>query len=174
MKKLIFAFMLLVVNQLAFAQTESVDRFVRKYKRTATGDKVDLTVPGWLIRMGSNFIKEEQMEGVDVKALCRKLNEIRIVAIEGGHQLEPTEFNQIIKDVKAENYEELINVRESKGSRISIMMRERKGFIRDLFIMVHERDEFVLLDIGCKLTMEDISEIFRNVETGNGKKLIKL
>ena len=40
MKKLLFlTFILLTVNQLAQAQTESIDRFVRKYKRSATGEK---------------------------------------------------------------------------------------------------------------------------------------
>jgi hypothetical protein len=165
MKKfLFFIFILLTVNQLAQAQTESIDRFVRKYKRSATGEKVDITVPGWLIRFGMRFIDEKDMEGVDIQAIARKISEVRIVSIEGGGKVPHSEFQKLINDAKAENFEELLNIRDS-GDNVHIMVREKKGFIRDLFIMVQESSgEFVLLDIGGKFTMDDISRAIQDVQ----------
>jgi hypothetical protein len=165
MKKLLFiTFILLTINQLAQAQTESIDRFVRKYKRSATGEKVDITVPGWLIRFGTRFIDEKDLEGVDIQAIARKISEIRVVSIEGGSKIPHSDFMKLMNDAKAEDFEELMNVR-SDGDNVHIMMRERKGFIRDLFIIVQENSgDFVLLDIGGKFTMEDINRAIQNVE----------
>jgi Domain of unknown function (DUF4252) len=170
MKKLLFfVFILLTVNQLAQAQTESIDRFVRKYKRAATGDKVDITVPGWLIRFGTNFIKEEDMEGVDIQAIARKISSVRIVSIEGGAKIASADFKSLMDDAKEENFEELLNIRDN-GDNIHIMVREKKGLIRDLFIMVQENSgEFVLLDIGGKFTMEDISRAIQDVKLNKEK-----
>ncbi|MBL7817673.1 MAG: DUF4252 domain-containing protein [Saprospiraceae bacterium] len=168
MKKLLFlTFILLTINTLAQAQTESIDRFVRKYKRSATGEKVDITVPGWLIRFGTKFIKEEDLEGVDIQAIARKISEVRVVSIEGGSKIPHTDFMRLINDAKSENFEELLNIR-SDGDNVHILMREKKGFIRDLFIMVQDNDgEFVLLDIGGKFTMEDINQAIQEVKIKN-------
>ncbi len=165
MKKLLFlTFILLTINQLTQAQTESIDRFVRKYKRSATGEKVDITVPGWLLRIGTHFIKEEDMDGVDIQAIARKISDVRIVSIEGGGKVPFGEFQKLINDAKSENFEELLNVR-SDGDNVHIMLREKKGLIRDLFIMVQESDgEFVLLDIGGKFTMDDINRAIQKVD----------
>lgn len=166
MKKLLFlSFILLTVNQLAQAQTESIDRFVRKYKRSATGEKVDITVPGWLVRFGTRFIKEEDLDGVDIQAIAQKISEIRVVSIEGGSKIPHSDFQNLINDAKSENFEELMNIR-SDGDKVHVMMREKKGFIRDLFVMVQDSDgEFVLIDIGGKFTMEDINRAIQDVNT---------
>lgn len=171
MKKLLFlTFILLTVNQLAQAQTESIDRFVRKYKRSATGEKVDITVPGWLIRFGTRFINEEDLEGLDIQALARKISAVRIVSIEGGAKIASSDFQQLINDAKDEQFEELLSVRDN-GDNVHIMMHERKGFIRDLFIMVQESDgEFVLLDIGGKFTMDDINQAIQDVKVNSEKR----
>ena len=174
MKKLLFlTFILLTVNQLAQAQTESIDRFVRKYKRSATGEKVDITVPGWLLRLGTHFIKKDDMEGIDIQALARKVSEVRVVSIEGGAKIAQSDFKKLLDDAKAEQFEELLNVR-SEGDNVHIMMRERKGFIRDLFIMVQESDgEFALVDIGGKFTMDDINQAIQNVKLNSEKRKAK-
>ncbi len=172
-KLLIFIFISLTVNQLAQAQTESIDRFVRKYKRAATGEKVDITVPGWLIRFGTNFIDEEDLEGVDIQAIAKKISEVRIVAIEGGGKLAHADFQNLINDAKEEDFEELLNIRDG-GDNVHVMVRERKGFIRDLFIMVQENSgEFVLLDIGGKFTMDDINRAIQDVQLNDEKRKSK-
>ena len=164
MKKLLFlTFILLTINQLAQAQTESIDRFVRKYKRHATGEKVDITVPGWLVRFGAQFVKEEDLEGVNLQAIARKISDVRVVSIEGGQKILHSDFQALINDAKSENFEELMNIR-SDGDNVHIMMREKKGFIRDLFIMVQDSDgEFVLVDVGGKFTMDDINKVIQDV-----------
>ena len=60
-----------------------------------------------------------------------------------------------------------MNVRE-KGERVNIMIRERKGFIEDILIIVNDKNgEFTLVNIAGKFTMEDINKMIHDVEFNN-------
>jgi hypothetical protein len=167
MKKLLIFVAFIAISQAVMAQTASLDHFIRKHKRTAEGDKVDLTIPGFVVRFGSRFIKKEDLDGVDIRKISRKIDELRIVTFEKAAQIQHADYQQLIADVKAENFEELMNVRE-KGERVNIMIREKKGFIEDILIIVNDKDgEFTLVNIAGKFTMEDINKLIHDVEFNN-------
>ena len=164
MKKLLFLFAFMAVGLTISAQTASLDRFIRKHKRTASGDKIDMTLPGFLVRFGISFIDKDDLEGVDIKRISRKIQEVRIVSLEKGVSVQHAEFQQLMTDIKAENFEELVTVREKGGDRVNIMIRERKGFIEDILLFVNDHDgEFVMVNLEGKFTMEDINKMMANV-----------
>jgi Domain of unknown function (DUF4252) len=168
MKKLLIFFAFIAISQTVMAQTASLDRFIRKHKRMASGDKVDMTLPGFLVRFGVNFIDKQDLEGVDIKRISRKIDELRIVSLEKGVNIKHAEFQQLMTDVKAENFEELMTIREKGGDRVNIMIRERKGFIEDILLFVNDHDgEFVLVNLAGKFTMEDINKMMANVNVKN-------
>jgi hypothetical protein len=168
MKKLLFLFAFMAIGLTISAQTASLDRFIRKHKRMASGDKVDMTLPGFLVRFGVNFIDKQDLEGVDIKRISRKIDELRIVSLEKGVNIQHAEFQQLMTDVKAENFEELMTIREKGGDRVNIMIRERKGFIEDILLFVNDSDgEFVLVNLAGKFTMEDINKMMANVNVKN-------
>jgi hypothetical protein len=165
MKKLLIFMAFMAISQAVFAQTASLDRFIRKHKRTAEGDKVDLTLPGFVIRFGSRFIKKEDLEGVDIRKIARKVDELRVVTFEKAAKIQHADFQQLIEDVKGENFEELMTVREKGGERINVLIREYKGFIEDILLIVNDSDgEFTLVNIAGKFTMDDINTIMKDVE----------
>jgi Domain of unknown function (DUF4252) len=164
MKKLLIFMAFMALSQAVFAQTASLDRFIRKHKRTAEGDKMDLTLPGFLIRFGSRFINKEDLEGVDVRKIARKIDELRVVTFEKAAQIQHADFQQLIADVKGDNFEELMTVRDG-GDRVNVLIREHKGFIEDILVIVNDNDgEFVLVNIAGKFTMEDINKMIKDVE----------
>jgi hypothetical protein len=167
MKKLLIFIAFIAITQAVMAQTASLDHFIRKHKRTAEGDRVDLTIPGFVVRFGSRFIKKEDLDGVDIRKISRKIDELRIVTFEKAAEIQHADYQQLMADVKAENFEELMNVRE-KGERVNIMIRERKGFIEDILIIVNDKNgEFTLVNIAGKFTMEDINKMIHDVEFNN-------
>ena len=167
MKKLLIFIAFIAISQAVMAQTASLDHFIRKHKRTAEGDRVDLTIPGFVVRFGSRFIKKEDLDGVDIRKISRKIDELRIVTFEKAAEIQHADYQQLMADVKAENFEELMNVRE-KGERVNIMIRERKGFIEDILIIVNDKNgEFTLVNIAGKFTMEDINKMIHDVEFNN-------
>jgi hypothetical protein len=165
MKKLLIFIAIMAIGQAAIAQTASLDRFVRKYKKTATGDKVDMTFPGFLVRFGARFIDKDDLDGVDIKRIARKVEELRIVSFEKALAIQHADLQQLMSDVKAENFEELITVREKGGDHVNIMLRERKGFIEDILIFVSDHNgEFTLVNLAGKFTMEDINKMMEKVD----------
>ena len=103
MKKLLIFIAFIAISQAVMAQTASLDHFIRKHKRTAEGDRVDLTIPGFVVRFGSRFIKKEDLDGVDIRKISRKIDELRIVTFEKAAQIQHADYQQLMADVKAEN-----------------------------------------------------------------------
>jgi Domain of unknown function (DUF4252) len=165
MKKLLIFITFIAISQAVMAQTASLDHFVRKHKRTAEGDKVDMTIPGFLIRFGSRFIKKEDLEGVNIRRFSRKIEEVRIVNFEKASRIQYADFQHLMTDVKAENFEELVNVREKGGERVNVLVREHKGFIEDILVIVNDKDgKFTLINLAGKFTMDDINKMMENVD----------
>ena len=164
MKKLFIFMAFMALSQAVLAQTASLDRFIRKHKRTAEGDKIDMTLPGFVIRFGSRFINKEDLEGVDIRKIARKIDELRVVTFEKSAQIQHADFQQLIADVRSDNFEELMTVRDG-GDRVNVLIREHKGFIEDILVIVNDHDgEFVLVNIAGKFTMEDINKMIKDVE----------
>lgn len=175
MKKLILICLTLIINQIAFSQTEAIDKFVRKYKRGAK-EKTDITLPGFVVRFGLNFVDEDDLEGVDVKRLARKISELRIVNIEKDwtDDSKKPDFQQFLNEVRAEKFEELMTVRDN-GEHVNILIREKGNFIRDFLVIVDEKGgEMSLISFSGKFTMEDINKVMENVNFDEkGKNKVK-
>jgi hypothetical protein len=153
------------------AQTQSIERFVNHYKSQATGEKVDISLPGWLVRLGSHFIDEDNLDVVDIRAIAQKISFIRIVTAEGVPKIPQSEWQDVLIDAQSANFEPLMTVR-SEGDNIHILIREKTDFIRDLFILVQDsQGELVLLNIGGKFTMEDITLLMQDMQRKKVKNL---
>lgn len=175
MKKIFILILTVMLCQLnAFSQTESIDRFVRKVKRSNRGsDKIDLSIPGWLIRFGANFVDEDDLDGVDIKFLGKKISHLRVVTIENKNTVAGDDIKGFMSDAHKEGFEDLMQVR-SEGNDIRFMIREKKDIIRNVVLMVNENEhdgDFVLLSIEGKFTMDDINKMIKdvNIDVNNSK-----
>ena len=77
-------------------------------------------------------------------------------------------------DIKNEGYEDLLIVRE-KSEKVTVMIREKKTFIRNILLMVNDNTELTVVSIEGKFTMEDVSKMlekvdFRSYGNSNNKK----
>ena len=157
----------------AFSQTESIDRLVRKVKKANREcEKVDLSVPGWLIRFGANFVDEDDLDGVDIKLLGKKISHLRIVNIENKKSIPSSDIHNFVTDVQKEGFEDLMVVR-SDGNDIRFMVREKKDIIRNIVLMVNENEsngDFVLLSLEGKFTMDDINKLMKDVKVDVNNK----
>jgi hypothetical protein len=163
MKKIILICLSLIISQLNFGQTEAIDRFVRQSKRGAK-EKMDITLPGFLVRFGLNFVDDDDLDGIDVKRIARKISEIRVVTIEKDWGGDKPDFQKFLNEVRAEKFEELITVRD-KGERVNVLIREKGNFIRDFLVVVDENDgEMVLVAVNGKFTMDDINGVVQNAQ----------
>ena len=176
MKKTLLLLSILLVSFSSLdAQTESVNRFIRKAKRSSNhNERYDFTVPGWLLRLGLNFVDESDLEGIDFDRFAHKISEVRILNIDGKVDMSPTDVQSYMADIKNEGYEDLLIVRD-KSEKVTVMIREKKDFIRNILLMVNDSTELTVVSIEGKFTMDDVSKMlekvdFRSYGTSNNKK----
>ena len=168
MKKLFLICFALFISILAVeAQSESINRLVNKVKKSNKNcEKTDLSIPGWLIRFGSNFVDEDDLDGVDIHFLGKKISHLRIVSIENKENVSTSDVSTFLQDVKKEGFEDLMVVK-SDGDDVRFMIREKKDFIRDIVLLVNEKGsngDFVLLSLEGKFTMDDINKVMKDVK----------
>ena len=176
MKKTLLLLSILLVSFSSLdAQTESVNRFIRKAKRSSNhNERYDFTVPGWLLRLGLNFVDESDLEGIDFDRFAHKISEVRILNIDGKVDMSPTDVQSYMADIKNEGYEDLLIVRD-KSEKVTVMIREKKTFIRNILLMVNDSTELTVVSIEGKFTMDDVSKMlekvdFRSYGNSNNKK----
>ena len=176
MKKTLLLLSILLVSFSSLdAQTEGVNRFIRKAKRSSNhNERYDFTVPGWLLRLGLNFVDEADLEGIDFDRFAHKISEVRILNIDGKVDMSPSDVQSYMADIKNEGYEDLLIVRD-KSEKVTVMIREKKAFIRNILLMVNDSTELTVVSIEGKFTMEDVSKMlekvdFRSYGTSNNKK----
>jgi hypothetical protein len=173
MKNILLLAIGLLISQCAIAQTESIDRLVRKMKRANREcERIDINIPGWLVRVGTNFVDEDDLDGVDIKKISRKISHLRIVTIEDTHTSDKADFQTFLTDIRKEGFDELMTVR-SDGDNVRIMMQESKDFIRHFVILVSEKQgDFVMVSVEGKFTMDDINSVIDSSDVNiNGKSV---
>jgi hypothetical protein len=146
----------------------SINQFVKKYKGQENITHVSL--PGWVLRLSASVVSKKEMEGVDLKAIAKKIAHLSILTFDNTTP-NSEDVTQLIKGLKAENYEDLIMIRHGK-EKINIMIKESKDIVRQLVILVNgnKKDDFVLLSISGKFTMDDINKVVAAAQSDSGHK----
>jgi len=164
MRTLFIALMLLAFAIPSSAQRKNLNKFYRKYKYTegARG----YSFPGWLLKMGTGiaqpFVKDEEAK-LALK-FARRFKRMRFLVMEDQNNVRPSDMKFMVNGIKQgkKPFDDFIQVRNGK-TRVNFMIREKKGAIRDIMIMVSEEDTFVLMDIKAKLRMEDINKLIQQL-----------
>ena len=159
MKKLLFFFCLsLLVPVFTQAQTQSLNKFYRKYKRGK--ESVNFTLPGFVFKLGAAIGKnhvegEAQKEAVK---LAKGIKKMRLLVIEEYNPVTNADYSDLIQGLNQEGIEEMITVR-TDGTRVNLMMREKKEKIKNLLILVSSEDTFVMVSAKTKLKLDQIVEV---------------
>ena len=159
MKKLLFFFCLsLLVPIFTEAQTQSLNKFYRKYKRGK--ESVKFTLPGVVFKLGAakgkNHVEgEAQKEAVK---LAKGIKKMRLLVIEEYNPVTNVDYSDLIQGLQSEGIEEMITVR-TDGTRVYLLMREKKEKIKNLLILVSSEDSFVMVSAKTKLKLDQVVEV---------------
>ena len=97
----------------------------------------------------------------NIHPFIRKIRKIRVVHGEGISNIQRSIYNNFIDKIKSDNFEQLLTVRE-KSERVNIFSREKNGYIRDILIIVAEKDEFSLVNLKGKFSQEIINGLVKS------------
>lgn len=165
MKKFLFLAALLCVASASFAQPKAIKSFYDKYKNLDGVE--DVKVQGWLLKLAAGFADEDP----EAKRLLKKITNLRILTMDQGNLVSSQEYNQLVKNIKQEAFEDLFMVKED-GKNIQFMIREKGETITDLLLLIRGDDEFVLLSLEGLLKFSDLNDL--NIEVNGSEHLKKL
>ena len=154
---------LLMIFMSAFGQKDSVDRLFDKY----SGQEGYTTV--YISSKMFSLFSQVDPDDKDLQNLMNGLKSIRILAgdDEGNPKSNVNFYEEVMKDLPVDKYEELMVIRES-GQDLKFLIREENNKIVELLLVGGGKDagDNVLISIRGDIDMKNISKIGKafNVE----------
>lgn len=157
MKKILFTLVVLSFTVVAFAQVPSINSFYRKYK--VEEGVFHAKVPGFVVRLASNIAKN-YADTEQEAALFDLMGGMRTVRVLAGEQVEvaTADINQLITGLTEDQFEPLLEVGK-KDMKVRIFMRQKKEYVKALFILVNELEGLTMLSLKTKIPVEQIDEL---------------
>lgn len=174
MKKLLFIICFIGISALGFAQNKSIDRVFDKY----AGQEGFTTVyiSKYMFSMFSNLEGVEDEDIKEVQDVFGKLTGIKILAVDDPSVLgEGVNFyDEIMKDLPRDRYEELMVVKDSE-SDVIFLAREEKGVIIELLLVVGgQGDSNALIAITGEIDLNTIAKLSKTMDIDGMEELENL
>jgi thioredoxin-related protein len=164
MKKIITMLFLASLFLQAKAQTENIESFYNRYAKNEKATNV--TIKGWLLDVATQFT-----EDVESRKVLSKITQLRVLLMEEGNPVSNAEYLQLKKDIRNDDFEELLQIRD-EGSQVDFFIREEDNHITNVLMLVNETDGFVLLSLEGLLKLEDLKNL--KIETEGGAHFEKI
>ncbi|MBK8506555.1 MAG: DUF4252 domain-containing protein [Saprospiraceae bacterium] len=146
--KTLLPFLILLIPISHFSQSVAIEEF---YANHGFHDNtVKIRIGGALIKMGSWFIEEPA-----TRSLVKKARSARILVNDAAHAIDRRELDHLTREIRRDGYESLALVRDGLD-KVEIYIREDRGYIRNLLLILNSDDEFVMASLDCRFTMDDI------------------
>ncbi len=156
---------LMLAPATSFAQTKSINTFYKGYK--GLDKNVKMTIPGWLIELGAEVAKwsvdtPEEKESLN---LLKKVNKLKVLASSDHNPKKAAKINGLFSQLRDDSFEDLVMVKED-DTMVNIMVRggDDDERIRNLFVMVREPEEILMLSMKTNIKMEEVNELLRLME----------
>jgi len=164
MKKLLLIISFIALSALVMAQNNSIDRVFDKY----AGQEGFTTVyiSKYMFSMFANLEGVEDDDLEDVHDVFGKLTGIKILAVDDPEALGKgvNFFDEIMKDLPRDRYEELMVVKDSE-SDVVFLAREEDGVIIELLLIVGgEGDENALIAITGEIDLSTIAKLSETMD----------
>ncbi len=171
MKKPIISLLLVFLAVGAFAQSSAVLNFHERFKNN--GKYLSVRIEGGLLKILSN-IETDDEDAQDMIKVLSKLESIDLHAIDKNEK----DFNSAyVKDfknaIKKEKYEELMIVRDG-DTKVDFLVKEKKGKISDLLMVIDENNEFVLLSFSGEIDLQALARLSGELDIKGAKHLRKM
>ncbi len=157
-KKLFLSTFAMVVAFSAMAQ-DAIDRYYSKYADDP--DFTSITISSKMFSLFSD-VKTDDPESDEVLEAMQDLTGIRIISSDDPES--DTDYQNVINKIGKE-YEMLMSVDE-KDEKVRFFVREEKGQIAELFMVVGGKGNLFLMSILGNIDLEKMSKISKNMNVG--------
>ena len=127
------------------AQSRIIDNFIDKYSDIETVTHVNLT--GNLL----NFLIQDNDEDGE-RSFMSRLDALRVISFDNLSDVRADDVSALKQGIQANNYEELVRVRDGKDLVHVYLSENKDKVIEELIILVQEPEEFTLVSIRSAKT----------------------
>ena len=165
MKKLTTLMIIAMLPFLAMAQSKSVSAFQDKY--SDHDDVTYVTIKGSLFNLIGSIAEYDDDEDPDedLQAFGRiadGINSMEVLRVPFyDTDLNREEIASFRNSLTKEDYEEFLMVKEGK-ELVNVMAQGAADEIRNMLILVEEKEDFTLICINGKLSMKDLSYLSKH------------
>ena len=146
------------------AQTPGINYFFHTYKRHEDARKV--SIPGWVFRLGSTIAQKhvDEKEEKEAIKLAKKIKKLRLLVMEDANSVSKDDINKMLSRVRSkEGFEDMLMV-SSEGTKINMLVRSKGETIKNLLILVSEKDQFVMVSLKSKLKISDLNKLLSSLQ----------
>jgi hypothetical protein len=164
MFRIIICIVLLYLPIASFAQSKAIEDFYNHYQGQKDISRVELQ--GGILNLVASFTDES-----DADELIRKVTRLRVLNMDEGNLVSKSDLGRLVKAVKRDRFEDLMQIRD-EGDDIQILIREQKGAITDILVLIYGDENFTMLSLEGKMRFKDIQNL--NIEFEGGEHLEKV
>ncbi len=173
MKKLLLIVCFIGLSAVIMAQNLSIDRVFDKY--AGKEGFTTVYISKYMFSMFANLDNVEDEDVKEVQDVFGKLTGIKILAVEDEDMVgEGVNFyDEIMKDLPRNEYQELMVVKNSE-SDVVFLAREEKGVIVELLLIVGGEGDNALIAITGEIDLATISKLSRTMDIEGMEELENL
>lgn len=164
MKKLLLIVCFIGMSAVIMAQNKSIDRVFDKY--AGKEGFTTVYISKYMFTMFANLDDMNDKDLKEAQDVFGKLTGIKILAVEDANAMgEGVNFyDEIMKDLPRDRYEELMVVKDSE-SDVIFLAREEQGVIVELLLIVGgEGDDNVLIAITGEIDLNTIAKLSKTMD----------
>jgi hypothetical protein len=137
----------------AYAQSKTINRFIKKQGRLAESEH--LNIGGFVLKIASKFVDDD-----DASQIVRHLSRLRVMTVPEASRISAKAIQTLKQGVRSESFEDFFMAREG-GQRIEVLVRDTEDGITDLLLLIQERDEdkFTLVSVEGLFRFSDLKDL---------------
>ncbi len=116
-----------------------------------------LTLPGWLIRTGINFVAEDELKFErGFQELVGGIKKIRVLYIDDKVSIENEKLRSIVSQIKEKDgYVDYATVK-NEDNLMQVIVKEDGSKIKGLVLLANSDDGFTILNLKTNIEMEEL------------------
>ena len=166
MKRLTTILAILIAPMFVMAQNKAVTDFQNKYKDDRDASYIEISGSLFKFISSINDSNNDEMDP-DLEAIARiadGLESMKVLKIDKyASDVSQSEIDALKSSLKKDSYESLMTMKEGRRN-INFMAQGKSNELRNMLIIVDDKDEFVLINIDGVLTSKDLSYLSKNFE----------
>ena len=162
MKRFTFILAAALISSGLFAQSKSIKKFQEKYQNDR--DATTVTIDGKLLDLAGSIaaFAEDDEEAQAFARIAQNIEFLNILSVPlYGSGLSHEEIADLRKQLKRESYDDLMQVRDG-SQKINFLADAGEDKLRNMVVLIEDKDEFVMMSINGILNMKDLSTLVKD------------